>query len=176
VDCRNSPSLILCHFLAVPFPSEALVSEILVNGCTLAAIDEVDGHDADGPELPRTDQCPLCGSLLADAPPAQDAVPKPVLPEHISTALMRTPSLSPREKAVFELLGLGYDNRSLARTLEVSERTAKRHVTAILNKLGLKSRLQAGLTALLAASLRPESADGPKVAWTSTSKADDTKS
>lgn len=147
------------------------MSEILANGYTLGAIDEVDGH-----EFTPADHCPLCGSLLGDARPARDAIPKPALPEHISAALMRMPSLSPREKAVFELLGLGYDNRSLARALEVSERTAKRHVTAILSKLGLKSRLQAGLTALLAASLRPGSEDGPKVAWTSTSKADDTKS
>jgi DNA-binding NarL/FixJ family response regulator len=147
------------------------VSEILANGCTLAAIHEVDGH-----ELTRADHCPLCGSLLGEVLPAREARPRPALPEHISAALMRTPSLSPREKAVFELLGLGYDNRSLARVLEVSERTAKRHVTAILSKLGLKSRLQAGLTALLAASLRSESDDGPKVAWTSTSKAADTKS
>lgn len=56
---------------------------------------------------------------------------------------------------MFELLGLGYDNRSLARVLHVSERTAKRHVTAILTKLHLESRLQAGLTALLTASLPP---------------------
>ena len=51
-----------------------------------------------------------------------------------------------------ELLGLGYDNRSLARELKVSERTAKRHVTAILAKLGLESRLQAGLAAMLTLS------------------------
>jgi DNA-binding NarL/FixJ family response regulator len=131
----------------------------------------VDGHELTGAE-----HCPLCGSLLGDPQPVRETRPKLELPEHISTALMRTPSLSPREKAVFELLGLGYDNRSLARALEVSERTAKRHVTAILNKLGLKSRLQAGLTALLAASLRSDSDDGPKVAWTSTSTAADTKS
>lgn len=72
------------------------------------------------------------------------------LPQSIASALCRTCTLSPREMVVFELLGQGYDNRSLARTLRISERTAKRHVTAILAKLGLESRLQAGLTALLA--------------------------
>jgi DNA-binding NarL/FixJ family response regulator len=77
------------------------------------------------------------------------------LPQPIAGALLRTQTLSPRETAVFELLGLGYDNRSLARTLQVSERTAKRHVTAILAKLGLESRLQAGLTALLTLTLSP---------------------
>jgi DNA-binding CsgD family transcriptional regulator len=71
------------------------------------------------------------------------------VPCHIASAALRTAELSPRELAVFELLGRGYDNRSLARALRISERTAKRHVTAILAKLGLESRLQAGLTALL---------------------------
>jgi antitoxin component of RelBE/YafQ-DinJ toxin-antitoxin module len=56
------------------------------------------------------------------------------------------------------LLGLGYDNRSMARILAVSERTVKRHVTAVLAKMGLESRLQAGLAALLMTSAadRPE--------------------
>ena len=84
------------------------------------------------------------------------------LPQPIAAALLRTPSLSPREMAVFELLGLGYDNRSLARVLQVSERTAKRHVTAILTKLRLESRLQAGLTALLTASLPPADLSWPE--------------
>jgi DNA-binding NarL/FixJ family response regulator len=61
--------------------------------------------------------------------------------------------LSARERATFELLGLGYDNRSLAQALQISERTVKRHITAILAKLGLESRLQAGLAALLIFSL-----------------------
>ncbi|GLW22272.1 hypothetical protein Mame01_23150 [Microbispora amethystogenes] len=62
---------------------------------------------------------------------------------------MLAPSLTAREASVFELLGLGYDNRSIARMLSISERTAKRHITAILAKLRLESRLQAGLTAML---------------------------
>jgi DNA-binding CsgD family transcriptional regulator len=57
--------------------------------------------------------------------------------------------LTSRERAVFRLLGDGYDNRSIARELEISERTVKRYVTAILTKLGLESRLQAGLAALV---------------------------
>jgi DNA-binding CsgD family transcriptional regulator len=66
--------------------------------------------------------------------------------------------LTSREEAVFRLLGYGYDNRSIARELGISERTVKRYVTAILAKLGLESRLQAGLAALLIAS--SSAADG----------------
>jgi DNA-binding NarL/FixJ family response regulator len=63
-------------------------------------------------------------------------------------ALRRVPSLTARELAAFDLLGSGCDNHSIARRLSISERTVKRHVTAILTKLGLTSRLQAGLVAM----------------------------
>jgi DNA-binding NarL/FixJ family response regulator len=76
------------------------------------------------------------------------AVPRP-----IAAALPLTGGLSPRERVIFELLGLGYDNRSIARELSISERTTKRHVTAILAKLRLESRLQAGLAALIVSSV-----------------------
>jgi DNA-binding NarL/FixJ family response regulator len=135
---------------------------------------EVSAHQS--PE-PDPDYCPLCGKPLGESSPmSADLLLRATLPEHLAAALMRTPSLSPREQAVFELLGLGYDNRSLARALDVSERTAKRHVTAILAKLGLESRLQAGLAALLTASLRPgiNGDPGPKVSWTDSSTTDDT--
>lgn len=88
------------------------------------------------------DCCPMCGS-------ADVMVVGPPLPQPITAALRRTPMLTPREAAAFELLGLGYDNRSIARVLAISERTAKRHVTAILAKLRLQSRLQAGLAAMV---------------------------
>jgi DNA-binding NarL/FixJ family response regulator len=74
------------------------------------------------------------------------------LPEHVAAALLLVSTLSPREMAAFGLLGLGYDNRSIARELQISERTTKRHVTAILKKLKLESRLQAGLTAVVLSS------------------------
>ena len=55
--------------------------------------------------------------------------------------------LSDREHQVFTLLGLGLSNRQMARHLEITERTIKTHVGHVLAKLGLESRLQAGLTA-----------------------------
>ncbi len=71
-----------------------------------------------------------------------------VLPGQIGAALAFVPLLTAREFAAFRLLGAGYDNHSIARSMSISERTAKRHVTAILIKLGLTSRLQAGLAAM----------------------------
>lgn len=75
------------------------------------------------------------------------------LPSPIGAALLLVQTLTARELTVFRLLGVGYDNRAIARTLSISERTVKRHVTAILIKLGLESRLQAGLAAMAMAMM-----------------------
>ncbi|MEU3741254.1 MULTISPECIES: helix-turn-helix transcriptional regulator [unclassified Streptomyces] len=61
--------------------------------------------------------------------------------------LARVPLLSVREREVFELLGEGYSNRSISRRLDIAERTVKFHVAQVLSKLGVESRLQAGLVA-----------------------------
>lgn len=101
------------------------------------------------------DLCPVCGrSQVAAETAAVNAtvVLRAMLPQPMAAALLRTRTLTVRERMVFELLSFGYDNRSIARDMGISERTVKRYVTAILAKLGLESRLQAGLTALLASS------------------------
>ena len=51
--------------------------------------------------------------------------------------------LSPRESEVYELLAQGLSNREIAKTLFISEATAKVHVRRILEKLGAKSRTEA---------------------------------
>jgi DNA-binding CsgD family transcriptional regulator len=91
--------------------------------------------------------CPACGTRL-EAGADQSAFPLAV-PQSIAAALLLTGTLSGREGTVFELLGMGYDNRSIAAHLGISERTVKRHITVILAKLHLESRLQAGLAALV---------------------------
>ena len=62
-----------------------------------------------------------------------------------ATARNRIGELTKREYEVFVLLGEGLDNRKISLSLEVGERTVKLHVTSILRKLGVQSRLQAGL-------------------------------
>lgn len=57
--------------------------------------------------------------------------------------------LSPRELEVFVLLGMGLGNRRIGQVLGVSERTAKTHVGRVIGKLGLESRLQVGLAAVV---------------------------
>jgi DNA-binding CsgD family transcriptional regulator len=55
--------------------------------------------------------------------------------------------LTPREREVIRLLGDGLSNAEIARTLYISEKTASVHVSNILRKLGVTSRLQAAIAA-----------------------------
>jgi DNA-binding CsgD family transcriptional regulator len=102
--------------------------------------------------------CQACGAVPSGGPEAAGLVLRAAIPQPIAAALRLTHLLSARERTVFQLLGAGYDNRSIARELKVSERTVKRHVTVILAKLRLESRLQAGLAALLVSSSFPDGA------------------
>jgi len=52
--------------------------------------------------------------------------------------------LTAREREVLELIGAGESNKLIARALDISPHTVKRHVANILDKLGLASRGQAG--------------------------------
>ena len=85
---------------------------------------------------------------------AADSESTPCHLHSLSTYLRLTPwhhhlpkieRLSERELQVFTLLGTGMSNRQVSRELAVSERTVKAHITQILTKLDLESRLQAGI-------------------------------
>ncbi len=56
--------------------------------------------------------------------------------------------LTKREREVLALVAEGASNKELARTLSISERTARTHVSNILTKLDLRSRTQAALWAI----------------------------
>jgi DNA-binding CsgD family transcriptional regulator len=56
--------------------------------------------------------------------------------------------LSPREVEVLRLIVQGLTNRAIASELFISERTVHRHVTNILDKLGVSSRTQAATHAI----------------------------
>lgn len=55
--------------------------------------------------------------------------------------------LTPRETDVISLLSQGMSNNDIARTLFISARTVKNHVSSILCKLHLSNRSQAALYA-----------------------------
>jgi len=56
--------------------------------------------------------------------------------------------LSARERQVLRLVAEGRSNKEIARALTITERTAKFHVTSLLNKLGADNRAQAAAMAV----------------------------
>jgi DNA-binding NarL/FixJ family response regulator len=56
--------------------------------------------------------------------------------------------LSPREREVLQLMARGLQNKEIAATLIISERTVKFHVSSILGKLGAGNRTEAVTMAL----------------------------
>ena len=58
-------------------------------------------------------------------------------------AAARLAELTPREREVLELLGLGCSNGEIARRLQLGEATIKTHVSRVFAKLGLRDRVHA---------------------------------
>ena len=76
----------------------------------------------------------------AQQAPASPAAPAPEL------------ELTAREEEVLDCLAEGLSNVRIARKLGISETTVKTHVSRVLSKLGVESRLQAALVARVRAS------------------------
>ncbi len=56
--------------------------------------------------------------------------------------------LTPRELEILECVADGSSNKLIARALDITEGTVKLHVKAILRKLGMRSRVEAAVTAV----------------------------
>ncbi|GAA2628431.1 MULTISPECIES: response regulator [Streptomyces] len=80
--------------------------------------------------------------LIAEFAAPRPARPAPA-PEHASAVA----SLTRREREVLSALGEGLSNAEIAVRLEMAEATAKTHVSRLLGKLELRSRLQAAVLA-----------------------------
>jgi DNA-binding NarL/FixJ family response regulator len=105
------------------------------------------------------------GFMLKDAPPeelvaavrivaAGDALLAPAVTRSVVEEFVRRPAappptppaldeLTPREREVLDLLARGLSNPEICDRLVISEATAKTHVARILQKLGLRDRVQA---------------------------------
>ncbi len=69
-------------------------------------------------------------------------------------------SLTRREREVLDLVGAGLSNAEIGGRLGLAEKTVKHHMTAILGKLEVGSRVEAALMAYKA-GVRPDEVNGP---------------
>ena len=71
------------------------------------------------------------------------------------------PQLSPREKEVLQLLADGLAVAQIAKTLYISESTAKTHISKLYDKLGAGNRAQALMTAMRLGFISTGQTEGP---------------
>jgi len=73
-------------------------------------------------------------------------------------------ALTPRELEILELIARGQSNAEIAESLYLSENTVKTHVTHVLDKLGLRDRVQAVIHAYETGVIQPgkNPAPGPE--------------
>ena len=76
-----------------------------------------------------------------DATLAPATLPLPMLP--VASPGTGGTTLSQREREVLQRIAAGDSNKMIARALNLSPHTVKRHVANILDKLGARSRSQA---------------------------------
>ncbi len=121
------------------FVDEAKVVEALDAGATGYLL-----KDAEADEVAEAIRAARRGEIHIDPAMAKVLMGKlrePAAPKPLD-------ALTDREREVLALVARGFANKQIARELEISERTARTHVSNILAKLDLHSRTQAALFAV----------------------------
>lgn len=121
------------------FPEETRVVDVLEAGATGFLL-----KDAAPDELAEAIHAARRGEIHIDPAVSRALMGKLRDP----TARDPLADLTGREREVLVLVAQGYANKQIARDLQISERTARTHVSNILAKLDLHSRTQAALFAV----------------------------
>lgn len=98
--------------------------------------------DADAPEVAAAIRSARAGEVHLDPAAAK------ALTDALRAPKKESAELTARERDVIVAIAQGGTNRMIARSLGVTERTARTHVSNILAKLGLTSRTQAAMWAV----------------------------
>jgi DNA-binding NarL/FixJ family response regulator len=102
--------------------------------------------DADADDVARAIRAAHRGEVHLD--PAIAALLARRVRERATASAATAEPLTEREREVLGLVARGMSNKSIAAALDITERTARTHVSNILGKLGLASRTQAALYAV----------------------------
>ncbi|HXX79116.1 MAG TPA: response regulator transcription factor [Ktedonobacteraceae bacterium] len=99
--------------------------------------------------LKDTDADALCRAIKAAAAGQVQLTPQAAARLMQAVSSPESPEeLTERETEVLRLMAQGQANKEIARSLNISEKTVKVHVSNILSKLGVQSRTQATLYAI----------------------------
>jgi DNA-binding NarL/FixJ family response regulator len=85
-------------------------------------------------------------AAAGDAPLSPRAA-RALLPQNRRPGRATTDALSAREREVLSLVAAGLPNKSIARRLDISEKTVKAHLTRVFSVLGVTDRTSAALWA-----------------------------
>ncbi|QFT87300.1 Transcriptional regulatory protein DegU [Bacillus sp. THAF10] len=102
--------------------------------------------DADAANLLSSMESCLDGGISLDAAVAGKVVPKLINRSEPQTN--EEVDLTNRERSILQLVGEGKNNQEIAEALYLSVGTVKNHLTAILQKLGLRDRTQLAIFAI----------------------------
>ena len=113
--------------------------------------------------LKDTDADALCRAIKAAAAGQVQLTPQAAARLMQAVSAPESPeALTERETEVLRLIAQGKANKEIARSLSISEKTVKVHVSNILSKLGVQSRTQATLYAIRTGLVSASSSDSAR--------------
>jgi DNA-binding NarL/FixJ family response regulator len=121
------------------YDSEASVSSAILAGASGYVLKQIDGTN-----LVSGIRLIAAGHSLID--PVMAARVQQQVEFHKST-LELISELTPRQTKILFLIGEGLTNRQIGERLFLAEKTVKNHVTGLLSRLGVETRMQAALLA-----------------------------